>query len=264
MLKANEINVEPGTSIIKKKPASYFEDRVIELLKDSNIKYIGFAINSSDEWKGAHTKLVLECIKHGIYETCSVNNLQGGKRCRKCALEKQVQEQSMLPEVFIEKSIEIHGEQYDYTNVIYVNAHVKVQLTCKLCNSEFKISPSKHLNGQGCRKCCKFGGFDYTKPGYFYIQKLTNHNLEYYKFGITYDVQKRMSQQKCKSKFEHELVYSTYFEDGKNAVLLESQIKSTLNCSILEKTDLPDGYTETIDSSDISALMEIVNSFISK
>ena len=25
-------------------------------------------IDSSEEWKGAHTKLVLECSKHGVYD----------------------------------------------------------------------------------------------------------------------------------------------------------------------------------------------------
>lgn len=263
MLKANEIVVNPGTAIIKKKPASYFENSVLEILKDcDNIKYLGFAINSSDEWKGANTKLVLECSKHGIYDTCSVNNLRGGKRCKQCGIDKQVREQSMSQEMFIERGIAIHGEKYDYTNVNYVNAHVKVQLTCNSCGTEFKISPSKHLNGQGCRKCCKFGGFDYTKPGYFYIQKLTREKLEYYKFGITYDVQKRMSQQKYGSKFEHELIHTEYFENGMDAVLLETQIKNTLTCSVLKKEDLPDGYTETINSNDIELLLEIVKSFV--
>jgi predicted GIY-YIG superfamily endonuclease len=266
VLRANEIVVEPGTAIIKKKPASYFENSVLEILKDcDNIKYLGFAINYSDEWKGANTKLVLECYKHGIYETCSVNNLRGGKRCKKCGFENQVQEQSMSQELFIERCIEKHGEKYDYATVNYVNAHIKVQLTCNTCSTEFKISPSKHLHhGQGCRKCCKFGGFDYTKPGYFYVQKLTNKTGEYYKFGITYDVQKRMSQQKCGSKFKHELIHSTYFENGIDAVLLETKIKNTLECSVLEKDDLPDGYTETISSYDFEVLMEIINSLVHK
>lgn len=265
MLTANEIVVEPGNAIIKKKPASYFEERVKELLKDSNITYIGFAIDTSDEWKGAHTKLVLECSKHGIYDTCSINNLSSGKRCRLCRIEQQTLDQTMSQEMFIERCISIHGEKYDYTNVSYVNAHIKIQLTCNTCGTEFKISPSKHIHHeQGCRKCCKFGGFDYTKPGYFYVQKLTNESGEYYKFGITYDIQKRMSQQKLGSKFEHELIHSIYFEDGKDAVLLESQIKNSFNCSVLDKDDLPDGYTETINSSDIEILMEMVNSFVQK
>lgn len=266
MLKANEIIVEPGNAIIKKKPASYFENNVLEILKDCDtLKYLGFSIDSSKEWKGANTKLVLECSKHGIYKTCSVNNLRGGKRCRLCRIEQQTLDQTMSQEMFIERGISIHGEKYDYTNVNYVNAHVKVQLTCNDCYTKFKISPAKHIHhGQGCRKCCKFGGFDYTKPGYFYVQRLTNETGEYYKFGITYDVEKRMSQQKCGSKFEHELIYTEYFENGMDAVLLESTIKKELTCSVLEKYDLPDGYTETVNSSDIDILMEMVNSFVSK
>lgn len=265
MLRANEIIINQNHVTKKRKPAIYFENNVLEILKDCDaLKYLGFAIDTSDEWKGAHTKLVLECSKHGVYDTCSYNNFAKGRRCRLCRIEQQTLEQTMTKEMFIERGISIHGENYDYKDVNYVNAHIKVQLTCNKCGTEFKIAPAKHLLGQECRRCCKFGGFDYTKPGYFYVQKLTNDNEEYYKFGITYDVEKRMSQQKCGSKFSHELIYSEYFEDGKDAVLLESQIKNTFNCSVLKKDDLPDGYTETVNSSDIDVLMEMINSFVQR
>ncbi|AFC21701.1 hypothetical protein GAP32_251 [Cronobacter phage vB_CsaM_GAP32] len=57
---------------------------------------------------------------------------------------------------------------------------------------------------------------------------------------------------------------ASYFEDGKDAVLLESQIKNTFNCSVLKKDDLPDGYTETVNASDIDVLMEMINSFVQR
>ena len=55
-------------------------------------------------------------------------------------------------ENFITKSNIIHGNKYDYSKVEYINNNTKV---CVICpeHGEFKITPQKHLSGQGCRKC---------------------------------------------------------------------------------------------------------------
>ena len=55
-------------------------------------------------------------------------------------------------EEFIEKAIKIHGDRYDYSKVIYEKSLEKVEITCKE-HGLFLQTPSKHLSGQGCRKC---------------------------------------------------------------------------------------------------------------
>lgn len=61
---------------------------------------------------------------------------------------------------FIEKSIKVHGDKYDYSKVKYVNIRTKV---CIICNNldeitgekhdEFWQEPRVHLNGSNCTKC---------------------------------------------------------------------------------------------------------------
>jgi Zn finger protein HypA/HybF involved in hydrogenase expression len=58
----------------------------------------------------------------------------------------------LTTEEFIEKSIQIHGERYDYTNVKYINAHTKVKIIC-LEHGEFNASPTVHLKGHNCPSC---------------------------------------------------------------------------------------------------------------
>lgn len=53
---------------------------------------------------------------------------------------------------FIEKAIEKHGKQYDYTEVKYITAKNKVIIKCRR-HGKFLQTPNKHLSGQGCRKC---------------------------------------------------------------------------------------------------------------
>lgn len=58
----------------------------------------------------------------------------------------------LTTEKFIEKAKEIHGNKYDYSKVVYKNAHDKVCIICPE-HGEFWIQPYSHLNGRGCKKC---------------------------------------------------------------------------------------------------------------
>ena len=55
--------------------------------------------------------------------------------------------------IFIEKSIKIHGNTYDYSCVNYVNNKTKVELICKE-HGNFLVRPDGHFTRkQGCPKC---------------------------------------------------------------------------------------------------------------
>ena len=53
---------------------------------------------------------------------------------------------------FIEKAKTIHGDRYDYSNVVYVTSKIKVSILCKE-HGEFYQTPSNHLTGYNCQKC---------------------------------------------------------------------------------------------------------------
>jgi very-short-patch-repair endonuclease len=60
---------------------------------------------------------------------------------------------------FIKKAIKLHGFEYDYSKVKYVNAHAKVTIGCKI-HGDFDQSPNGHLckdikngGGRGCKEC---------------------------------------------------------------------------------------------------------------
>ena len=53
---------------------------------------------------------------------------------------------------FINKSKTVHGNKYDYSEVVYINRRHKVIIICPL-HGEFKQGPSAHLQGDGCPAC---------------------------------------------------------------------------------------------------------------
>lgn len=55
--------------------------------------------------------------------------------------------------IFIEKSISIHGNIYDYSKSNYINSRTKIVIECK-SHGEFSILPHNHLiQKSGCPKC---------------------------------------------------------------------------------------------------------------
>lgn len=55
---------------------------------------------------------------------------------------------------FLERAREIHGNEFDYSDVIFVNSHTKVVIKCRIHGS-FEQKPSKHWSGQGCKLCSR-------------------------------------------------------------------------------------------------------------
>jgi prepilin-type processing-associated H-X9-DG protein len=53
---------------------------------------------------------------------------------------------------FIFKSLNIHGNKYNYLFVDYINSKTKVKILCPK-HGEFLQKPNDHLSGYGCKKC---------------------------------------------------------------------------------------------------------------
>ena len=63
-------------------------------------------------YEGSHNKVSIICPKHGEFNQIANNHLNGDK-CPKCHIEKV----SDNTKTFIEKSIKVHGDKYDYSLV---------------------------------------------------------------------------------------------------------------------------------------------------
>lgn len=86
---------------------------------------------------------------------------------------------------FIERSLSIHGNKYDYSKVDYVNSSTKVCIICPE-HGEFWQSPDKHLTGRGCPRCAgrvkdksdiieKFKKIHGDKYDYSKVEYISNH-----------------------------------------------------------------------------------------
>ena len=55
-------------------------------------------------------------------------------------------------QIFIERAEKVHGEKYDYTRTVYVQARSKLTISCKK-HGDFDQIADSHLRGSGCIKC---------------------------------------------------------------------------------------------------------------
>lgn len=65
-------------------------------------------------------------------------------------------------QIFLDKCEIVHGDTYDYSKVVYINAREKVEILCKVHGSFWQV-PDAHSKGIGCRAC----GFAKCKPSSF-------------------------------------------------------------------------------------------------
>lgn len=74
----------------------------------------------------------------------------------------------MTTEQFIEKARKIHGDKYNYSEVVYKTTWTPVTIICPEHNKFYQV-PHNHLLGSGCPMCG--------------LMKKVTKNQEYYQNG---------------------------------------------------------------------------------
>jgi ssDNA-binding Zn-finger/Zn-ribbon topoisomerase 1 len=159
-----------------------------EFISRSNEVHNNFYDYSLVDYVRSSTKVKIKCPTHGYFMQEPQNHLNGS-RCPKCSLAEQVKRQTKPREVFIEQSILIHGETYDYSLIDYVRSSLNVKIVCEK-HGMFLQTPNSHLTGSGCPNCNISRGEELVKL------ILKSHNIKF-KQQKTFDGLKDVRNLKC-------------------------------------------------------------------
>jgi len=100
------------------------------------------------EYVGFDNKVKIICPTHGVFEQSPNKHIGKSHRCcPKCNGGAR-----KTTEYFIEQSIKVHNNKYDYSMVKYVNSNTNVKIICKN-HGIFEQRPNHHLNGSCCPSC---------------------------------------------------------------------------------------------------------------
>ncbi len=99
---------------------------------------------------GNKIPIEIRCIRHDrwikIRPDLHVNVRRQG--CRECGRAKAVKSRTKTRENFIADAMEVHGDKYDYSRVVYINALEKVEIGLR-DGTWFWQTPANHLTGHG-------------------------------------------------------------------------------------------------------------------
>ena len=121
------------------------------LVKSKLIYGEDFFDYSQTNYTKAHDYVNIICKSHGIFKQKAYQHFErnGCKLCdneRKRALKLKSQKQ------FIKDIKRVHGDNYDYSLVEYIQSNQKIKITCKE-HGIFEQSANNHLKGQRCPSC---------------------------------------------------------------------------------------------------------------
>jgi hypothetical protein len=120
-------------------------------------------------------KVIIICKEHGEFLQ-NPNNHLNGQGCFNCASDNKRSNKID----FINKSIKIHNDKFDYSLVEYKSVTNKVKIICKE-HGEFEQIPNYHLSGSGCPRCCKSSKIDNLE----FIKRARIKHGDKYDYSIT-------------------------------------------------------------------------------
>ena len=145
----------------------------------------------------------------------------------------------------INKFKQIHGNKYNYDEVIFVKEIYKVKIICPV-HGIFEQSPNKHLNKRGCEKCARESTnkhqrenatgwsltswkklavrskkFDSFKV---YVLRCWNDEEEFYKIGRTFKTIKHRFDCIKNMPYNYEIV-NIFVDIAENVYNLETELK---------------------------------------
>lgn len=105
------------------------------------------------------TKIIIRCAKHGTFSCTPSNHLSAVSPtgCPECGMEsKKIKKLQRGYSTFKKRSTVVHGDRFDYSEVIYKGAHIPVEIICKIHGS-FWQTPANHYSGHVCARCAHEG-----------------------------------------------------------------------------------------------------------
>lgn len=214
---------------------------------------------SKTEYSRSCDKVKIICPKHGEFEQTPNSHLSGAG-CKKCYHLKAGSYRKLSVPSFIEKAKFVHGDNYDYSKVNYINSQTKVIIGCPL-HGDFEQIPNDHLQGKGCYQCrnyelsLKFRSnveefiekamiIHNGKYGYYYVNYINSHlkvDILCFKHGMfKQSPSKHLSGQGCpvcKSSKGELVIYKILKENNINFI---QEFRLDKNYKFLYDFYLPD------------------------
>jgi len=216
-------------------------------------KFLGF----SGEWVGKSTKVRLECSKHGVWESTVISSLLAGRSCKKCSIDllsesRRKSEEYMIKSFLESESFHPETKFWRSDRKDHKGCSSYWNVYCPECKG---FGESMAYNLQKGKRCCGCSQHRQTQ-GYINFV-FDDTNVICIKFGISTVSKRRTRQQNSKSVYRIENHCIFVFEDVVACRKAENTCKQELECGVVLKRDMPDGWSETTWAYNFNRITQI-------
>lgn len=216
----------------------------------------------SGEYKGLRTRLLLECPEHGEWDSTNINKMRysSERGCPKCGDERR-RLSRLMPEqerlVQVQQISSALGYKFNGWFGEFKGILTKLKLECPE-HGEWKTTDIRGFteNGVGCPPCRSKA----ADMAYVHLLK-DGESLVGLKFGISVRPAERLSEQQRKSCFNLESLGVWKFPNRNECWLAERECLTTLECGVIDRQYLPDGFKETTQVHNFEKILKIYESF---
>lgn len=133
---------------------TFRSDKTLEFIRKARQKHLDKFCYDEVEYVKSVEKVKIKCLNgHGYFYQAPNNHLNGNGGCKECDRIYKSKKYSLNTNIFIFKAKQIHGDDFDYSEVDYKSSKNKVIITCNSCSEKFEQQANSHLRGSGCPKC---------------------------------------------------------------------------------------------------------------
>lgn len=210
------------------------------------------------EWNNQNTKVTLSCTLHGDWVGGSINDLINSSRgCPTCGRESiakaMTKPDSEMIQAFFDSGA-FHPDtkfwRSDRLNRLGYKPYWNIY--CPVCDESGTAPSVRFRLGQPPCACSKH------RQQQCYINWVTDGVIKLaLKFGISVDSVGRVRKQNSKSVYDVEQYQIYDFPSVEACKQAERECKSQMECGILSKFEMPDGFTETTYPYNVDKIIEI-------
>lgn len=106
---------------------------------------------SGIKYTSLRRKIGIKCPVHGIFYQIAGHHANGSG-CPKCVKAAVTDLRRYNVDTFIKMAKDVHGDTYDYSEVVYVNSLTPVKIGCPV-HGFYMQYPHNHYTGSGCHLC---------------------------------------------------------------------------------------------------------------
>lgn len=212
-----------------------------------------------DEPVTTNSKIKLHCGLHGEWETATINGLVcRGAQCPTCVIDKLKHRSKKSDDEMISSFLASGAFSKDtkFSRSERTNRrghHVYWDVYCPNCENTSSSYASSLQKGSVPCECGRYN----QKLAYINLIKDKNDLDIALKFGITSNIKIRINFQNYKNMNISENMFVYRFNTKEQCKRAETECKQTLECGIIAKQDMPDGYTETTYIYNLDRIIEI-------